>query len=118
MYGLPGGIIDKDETPEQAAQRELLEETGYSAPLETFQKLSVAYPLPAMTEMPVHYVYVPSVKKVDDNEKAKHVVESSENLKSMLMTREELEEAIKKGPCDGNLLSGYLYFKLFIGGEK
>ena len=26
---LPGGFIDKNETPEQAAERELLEETGY-----------------------------------------------------------------------------------------
>lgn len=26
---LPGGYVDKEETPEQAAERELLEETGY-----------------------------------------------------------------------------------------
>lgn len=31
---LPGGYIDKDETPEQAAERELLEETGYSGDFE------------------------------------------------------------------------------------
>ena len=28
IYGLPGGLIDADETPEQAARRELREETG------------------------------------------------------------------------------------------
>ncbi|MBT4722926.1 NUDIX hydrolase [Candidatus Falkowbacteria bacterium] len=29
LHELPGGIVDQDESPEEAAQRELLEETGY-----------------------------------------------------------------------------------------
>ncbi len=33
-FELPSGHVDAGETPEQAAQRELLEETGMSAPLE------------------------------------------------------------------------------------
>lgn len=31
MFDLPGGSAEPDETPEQAARRELLEETGYEA---------------------------------------------------------------------------------------
>ena len=30
MWTLPGGVVEPDETPEQAAQRELVEETGIS----------------------------------------------------------------------------------------
>src|SRR3989344_8336527 len=40
---LPAGFIDKNETPEQAAKRELLEETGYEADsLEKIGKLYVS----------------------------------------------------------------------------
>lgn len=42
----PGGVIDKGETPEQAAERELLEETGCKA--KKWTKLGSSNPNPAL----------------------------------------------------------------------
>ena len=49
----PGGVIDKGETPEQAARRELLEETGCRAGKLT--KLGEVNPNPALFSNHVHF---------------------------------------------------------------
>ena len=49
----PGGVMDKGETPEQSALRELEEETGYKAGKLT--KLGVANPNPALFSNHAHF---------------------------------------------------------------
>lgn len=47
------GLVDKGETPLQAAQRELLEETGYKA--EAFVHLKTVFSNPTGSRMKYHY---------------------------------------------------------------
>ncbi len=54
-WEIPGGGIDKDETPQNAARRELHEETGIKA--EKFENLGVFYPLNSLNTEKVTNFY-------------------------------------------------------------
>ena len=82
---LPGGYVDKDETPEQAAERELLEETGYKgkAQLAT-EAFDCAY-----STMKRYCVVVTDCEKIAEQkleqaEFAEVVISSLEDFKAML----------------------------------
>ncbi len=87
---LPGGVIDDGETPEQAAVRELREETGYSC--SSIRAVGTAYPNPARQTNRVH-TFVASGLSLQH----KQQLDQSEEIEALFMTRKELEQAIKTG---------------------
>jgi ADP-ribose pyrophosphatase len=75
-WEIPGGGIDEEETPEQAAVRELYEETGIS--VESLEKIGVFYPLNSFnTETVIIFStrIEPSVPTTSKSELSEHVAE-------------------------------------------
>lgn len=85
---IPGGVIDGDESPEQAIQRELLEETGYQ--FDDFELLSVVYPNPSTSNNQTIAFLARGGKKVQEQSLDEHeeiVVEeyTIEEVKQLLL---------------------------------
>jgi 8-oxo-dGTP pyrophosphatase MutT (NUDIX family) len=79
----PGGVVDPGETAQKAAERELLEETGYKA-LE-LTELAVLYPNPAIMGNTLHVFYAKNLintkkRDLDDDEYLNFMVKSEDEL--------------------------------------
>src|SRR5512135_927580 len=61
---VPGGLTDTGDTPEAAATRELLEETGYQS--EVWTKIGEVNPNPALFNNRCHTYLAQNVKKMKD----------------------------------------------------
>ena len=70
IWEIPAGALDADETPLECAQRELSEETGYSASI--WQDMGVITPLPAYSDEQIHMFLAinltPSKQSLDKDE--------------------------------------------------
>ena len=60
-WALPGGFLDAGETPVAAAQRELHEETGYTAKRVSY--VSALHPMPAFLKTTAHIVLCEEIRK-------------------------------------------------------
>ncbi|WP_295680217.1 NUDIX hydrolase [uncultured Fibrobacter sp.] len=111
----PAGIIDKDETPEQAALRELQEECGYGLDerRETRDERSLVYlgvfPVnPDRHRGVFHVVFLDNVVKNGSTH-----FDSTEEIETSEFTDEELQEKMAEGSfCHPLQMAGYLKFKL------
>jgi 8-oxo-dGTP pyrophosphatase MutT (NUDIX family) len=99
---IPGGMIDAGETPAEAALRELLEETGYTA--ERAIPAGAVNPNPALFGNRVHTFVAPGVEKVAEIRN-----EGAEETWVELVPASEIPRLVRAGEIDHALVLAGLY---------
>lgn len=103
LLSCAGGYLDGNEDPCKAAQRELLEETGFNA--EKFQLIGTAYPYPGISGQKIYYVAAINAFKQSES-----TPETSEIVQTILMSKNQLHKAINDNvPIDGNLCTALFF---------
>lgn len=108
MLEIPAGHIDRDETPEVAARRELLEETGYGG--GTWHPLGALHPAASRFTNQVHSFLALGVARI-----GKPVLEESENLRLHEIPWPEFASGIRSGALrlhEANQISSLLMVHL------
>lgn len=103
----PAGLIDADETPEQAAVRELKEETGYEGKVISMSPIVAADP--GMTSANMTLAMVEIHMKEGDPEPEQHLDEG-ENIQRVTVPLDELyDRLVEFGERDGFVVAAKLY---------
>lgn len=110
---IPGGMIDEGETPQEAAVRELLEETGF-APTGEVISLGKAFPNPAIHNNTVHFFAA-----LDCEEKQAQSFDATEECIVKLVPLSEINNLIETEQITHSLvLAGFLRYQLHQNKNK
>lgn len=97
LLSIAGGYIDAEETLEETAARELLEETGFVA--TSYKLLGSAYPYAGISTQKIYYVLAENAVQMQVP-----ATEPNEQIEILTMSHSELLEKIKSDtPVDSNL---------------
>ena len=109
---LPGGLVDsEDPTPAVAAQRELLEETGYQA--YDFEHLGDCFPQPAVLSNECSFFLAKEAKKVQAPNP-----DPGEDIEVMLVPLKSIPSRIEKEEItNGMVLLAFFFYWLRAGKE-
>jgi ADP-ribose pyrophosphatase len=108
-WGLPAGLIDGDEPPEEAARRELLEETGYEL-VDVTQVSPPNYSSTGMTDEAVTIVFCTCRRPADHRQR----LEAAELIEVHLLTQADVAQLVDtREPINGRAWQAfYLYHRL------
>ena len=110
QYGFPAGLVDKGETIEETAKRELWEETGLS--MSRIIKISPpAFSSPGMTDEAVSLVFAEC-----QGSPSNRFNEASEDIETLMVSREEAL-ALMKDPASKWDVKTWLILNSFSGSE-
>jgi 8-oxo-dGTP pyrophosphatase MutT (NUDIX family) len=100
---IPGGMADSDESPLEAAKRELAEETGYLA--DDWQEIGMVYPNPAYQSNRTYTFLARGASlKVDTN------WDENEEIEVFEVPLVEIQNMIAKGEINHSLIVAAFYY--------
>ncbi|PIV19735.1 MAG: NUDIX hydrolase [Deltaproteobacteria bacterium CG03_land_8_20_14_0_80_45_14] len=103
---IPGGLVDPGDTPEKAAARELLEETGFQA--KEWTKIGVVNPNPALFNNRCYTFLAQDIKKV-----AAPTPDQTEDIEVALIPLTDIPKLILKGEIDhAMVITAFSYYFL------
>lgn len=99
----PGGVIDANESPSQAAVRELLEETGYSG--HNPKLIGTCHPNPAILNNTAHFVFIEECTQIQKTNWDHH-----EELQIQLFPLQNVYTMAENGIIKHAVVLNSLYF--------
>lgn len=104
LLGCPGGRIENDEDPRHAAERELLEETGYWS--DHFSLIGSCYPFPSLCNQKIFFFHAK-----DAYRKGTQDPDPFEFIQTELKSEEEVRDELRSGSPIDSLLCAALWYK-------
>lgn len=108
LLGCPGGLVDEGEEPLEAAERELLEETGFKAKRLTL--IGSCFPLPGVLSQTLSIVHAEDVTYSRAPQ-----LERQELIEWQLFSQDELKHMLQQTTdVDAILCSSFFFYQLHV----